>query len=99
MVGGLFSLPARVPAQLEGFPLGLQGQYPRKMLVSLGPGSRLLLAHWIMGPLLPGLAKSTGDNERLANLCSCPHSGHVCAYHDRDWQTEQESRVHGQGGR
>lgn len=33
--------------------------------------------NWIMGPLLPGLAKSTGDNERLANLCSCPHSGHV----------------------
>lgn len=81
MVGRLLSPPARALVQLEGFPQWAEraiSQEDAGFAGTLAP--RFSNAHWIMGPLLPGLAKSTGDNERPENLCSCHQSGHVCAH-------------------
>lgn len=56
MVGRLLSPPARAPVQLEGFPQWAEraiSQEDAGFAGTLAP--RFSNAHWIMGPLLPGL--------------------------------------------
>jgi hypothetical protein len=80
MVGGLLS-SSQSPRSAGRVSTGAERTILQEDAGFAGsPAPGFSSAHWIMGLLLPGLAKSTGDNERLADLCSCPKSEHVCAH-------------------